>query len=260
MYVHLHILTQLIITDVSACIYIVRHREDVSIVGGIDIDIKEAPHQISLQLYGSHACGGSILDNDIIITAAHCLLLSNNTEDFTIRAGSSSHDEGGEVRAVSKFITHPGFTLLLDYDVGVLRLAEPLTYSDVVKPIDMANAGEDIPDEEECSVTGWGLLKQGGVCIPKHLQGVVILKVNDDKCYEAYKQLNPVTERMVCAGVPQGGKSACNGDSGGPLVYNNKLHGIVSWGYGCAKPGYPTVFSKVSALRNWIDENIAKLK
>ncbi|XP_037299216.1 vitellin-degrading protease-like [Manduca sexta] len=230
-----------------ACIYIVRHREDVSIVGGIDIDIKEAPHQISLQLYGSHACGGSILDNDIIITAAHCLLLSNNTEDFTIRAGSSSHDEGGESTR-SKQIHHP------------------LTYSDVVKPIDMANAGEDIPDEEECSVTGWGLLKvffpiiSGGVCIPKHLQGVVILKVNDDKCYEAYKQLNPVTERMVCAGVPQGGKSACNGDSGGPLVYNNKLHGIVSWGYGCAKPGYPTVFSKVSALRNWIDENIAKLK
>lgn len=78
--------------------------------------------------------------------------------------------------------------------------------------------------------------------------------IDQNSCKTAYgKQL---TERMFCAGVKGvGGKDACQGDSGGPLVAKGKLHGIVSWGRGCALPGYPGVYTRVTAVRQWIRLN-----
>lgn len=62
---------------------------------------------------------------------------------------------------------------------------------------------------------------------------------------------------MLCAGyLEEGGKGACAGDIGGPLVAHNKLHGIASWGDGCAKPWYPGVYTRVTAIRDWIREKV----
>ena len=71
-------------------------------------------------------------------------------------------------------------------------------------------------------------------------------------CAAAYSFLNDITLRMICAGLDKGGKDACQGDSGGPLTANKLLYGIVSWGYGCAKPKYPGVYTNVAELRPWI--------
>lgn len=86
--------------------------------------------------------------------------------------------------------------------------------------------------------------------------------VNQRKCQDAYSSFSPITPRMICAGFyAEGGKDACQGDSGGPLVaYSSddkqpRLVGIVSWGYGCAKPKYPGVYSRVLAARDWIYVN-----
>lgn len=83
------------------------------------------------------------------------------------------------------------------------------------------------------------------------LQAVEISIVDRKACKNAYPEV-PVTERMICAGVPNGGKDSCQGDSGGPLISNNTLYGIVSWGYGCAEKGYPGVYGNVAALRKFI--------
>lgn len=78
--------------------------------------------------------------------------------------------------------------------------------------------------------------------------------VNQEICAKAYKNFGTITDRMICAGYDKGGKDACQGDSGGPLVVDNVLVGVVSWGYDCAQPNYPGVYSRVASVRNWISE------
>ncbi|KAI8423587.1 hypothetical protein MSG28_012669 [Choristoneura fumiferana] len=183
--------------------------EDVRIVGGDDIDISEAPYQVSLVNRGQHSCGGTIISEDIIVTAAHCIYGSNPL-NFQVRVGSSSSQEGGTLIQVADFMYHPKFSYTkMDSDIGLLKLKTPLEFSDTVKPIGMVGHGEEIDDGALTEVSGWG---------------------------------------------------AIEGDSGGPLVHNGRLAGVVSWGIGCARPTYPGVYAKVSALRTWVDDNILFLK
>ena len=85
------------------------------------------------------------------------------------------------------------------------------------------------------------------------LREVLVPIVDRKLCESAYKNINPITSRMICAGrFSEGGKDACQGDSGGPLTANGTLYGIVSWGLGCAQPYYPGVYTNVAELRPWI--------
>lgn len=88
-----------------------------------------------------------------------------------------------------------------------------------------------------------------------HLRAAEVPVVNQEACGQAYESFGGITDRMICAGHTEGGKDACQGDSGGPLVAEGKLIGIVSWGYGCARPNYPGVYSRVAVVRDWIREN-----
>lgn len=76
--------------------------------------------------------------------------------------------------------------------------------------------------------------------------------VDHKKCQNAYRYMRPVTDRMICAGYDNGGKDSCQGDSGGPLTANGTLYGIVSWGYECAIPNYPGVYTNVANIHWWI--------
>lgn len=88
----------------------------------------------------------------------------------------------------------------------------------------------------------------------KTLHKVEVLIINQQYCNTAYKDL--ITDQMICAGYKNGEKDSCAGDSGGPLstLINNKpvLIGVVSWGIGCARPGSPGVYSRVTSVRDWI--------
>ena len=99
-------------------------------------------------------------------------------------------------------------------------------------------------------------LKEGGDG-PIDLQSVELNIVDRLECKTVYEELQErlqVTEAMICGGVPEGGKNSCQGDSGGPIVVNGTLVGIVSWAYGCARPGYPGVYTNVAYFLDWIAE------
>lgn len=220
------------------------------IVGGFQIDVIEVPYQVSLQRNSRHHCGGSIIDEGWVLTAAHC---TENTDPkiYTVRVGSSEHATGGRLVPVKAIHNHPDYdnedTV---FDFSLLELGEPLEFDDVVQPIDLVQ--EEPADESMSLVTGWGHT-QSPQESNKVLRAVAVPVVNREECAKAYEKVGPVTESMLCAGyAKEGGKDACQGDSGGPLVVEGQLAGVVSWGQGCAVPGFPGVYSNVAYVRDWI--------
>nr|ABZ04010.1 serine protease 2 [Costelytra zealandica] len=224
-------------------------RLDGRIVGGESIDITDAAYQISLLYFGSHYCGGSIIAEQWVVTAAHCTD-GVGASSFGVRSGSSIRNAGGTVSGLSGLYQHPNYDAdSADSDISVLQLSAPLTLSDSAAIIALPTLNQAIPVGADSFVTGWGRLSEGGIA-PTQLQGVTVPTVSLAACRAAYGAA--VTDRMMCAGLPEGGRDACQGDSGGPLVIDSVLIGLTSWGYGCARPGFPGVYANVPALRDYI--------
>ncbi|XP_055907479.1 trypsin-1-like [Eupeodes corollae] len=224
---------------------------DGRIVGGHQIDIADAPHQISLQRYNSHSCGGSLIKKNIVLTAAHCTS-GASASSLKVRIGSSLYASGGVLVAVKKVTVHPKYNpSTIDYDFSILELEDYKTKGLTSGNAKLPKAGEDVADGTLLQVTGWGNT-QNSQESRLHLRAASVPKTNQEKCNSSYARYGGVTDRMLCAGLEKGGKDACQGDSGGPLMEGDVLVGVVSWGYGCAVPNYPGVYSRVSSVREWI--------
>ncbi|XP_060644703.1 trypsin delta-like [Drosophila nasuta] len=223
------------------------------IYGGKDTPIEKIPWQVSLQNNGSHVCGGVIYSKNIIITAAHCVD-KKNPRIFDVRVGSSASNNGGSVIKVDKITVHDSYTSrsTVEYDIALILLSSPLEMGPTVKAIPLA---ESVPnDGAAVLVSGWGRTETA--TIAKYLKSVYVNIVNREECAMAYgdKQFTQVT---ICAASP--GKDSCSCDSGGPLVYEGKLVGIVSYGFGCADPRHPGVYTNIVELRKWIKDEAKKL-
>ncbi|XP_037951982.1 vitellin-degrading protease-like [Teleopsis dalmanni] len=224
---------------------------DGRIVGGEDTTINSHPWQVSIRLFDSHSCGGSIINERTIVTAAHCGGYPAGW--YKIQYGVTTIGGTTNIASVKSFIRHPQYdSSVMDYDVAVIILDEPISFEDIVQPIKLADSRPADGDTAVC--TGWGALREGGSS-PMALQAVKVEIVNIDDCKKNYSEGYAISDRMICAGVKEGGKDACSGDSGGPLVTGNVLSGIVSWGVGCARPNYPGVYTNVANLKSWIEEN-----
>ncbi|XP_016905487.1 trypsin alpha-3 [Apis cerana] len=222
---------------------------DTQIVGGTEADISQYPHQLSLQTSG-HICGASVINSQWAITAAHCV--TSSASRYSLRAGNSNKDQGTRY-GVKRVIVHPNYnSKTIDYDIALLQVDGTIQLNSNVQPVKLATsepkAGTIV------TVTGWGALKEGG-STSSHLMKVSLPIVARSECQNAYKNYNTITNRMICAGYTQGGKDSCQGDSGGPMVAGGTLYGIVSWGYKCAQPKYPGVYTNVANLRSWIKSN-----
>ncbi|XP_049809284.1 trypsin-1-like [Schistocerca nitens] len=223
------------------------------VVGGQAVAVERFPWQVSLQQRGRHHCGGALVRPQWALTAAHCVA-SYLGLGLSVRAGTSTRGSGGVVRAASTAHPHPGFSWTsFDYDVGVVKVADPFVFGATIQaaglPLKEPAVGSLV------TVTGWGRLSEHGPPATQ-LQALTEPVLDPRRCGEAYAFLGGITQRMLCAGFPEGGRDACHGDSGGPLVQRRLLVGIVSWGLGCARPGLPGVFSNVATLRPWITEHI----
>lgn len=154
---------------------------------------------------------------------------------------------------VTKFIVHPLFNKkTMANDAAILVLARPLIYSPTIQPISLASSGATYSAGSSAVVTGWGYIRETAYMPSNVLQYVNVPIVDANACRRAYGTAI-ITPANVCAGNNKG--DACQGDSGGPLAMKGKLIGIVSFGNGCNRPGFPGVYTNVGHIRAWIDIN-----
>ena len=234
------------------------------IIGGEEAGPTDAPWQVSLRnfLGGiSHFCGGSIVSQTWVLTAAHCLD-GLAVFQFDVMAGQHNihlPDIHQQVRLVSQAIIHPNYTWDdKEFDIGLIKLQSPLQLTDYVQPVGLATEREPQPGTV-CEATGWGVTQEDGFFLAANLQKVSLPLVSDQTCYQTYQYL--MRDDMICAG--EEGKDSCSGDSGGPLVCPQPgqagpvLVGVTSWGQGCGRPGKPGVYTEVAYFYDWIRDTIA---
>jgi trypsin len=242
------------------------------IIGGEQADEGEFPYLVSIQLFGAHSCGGSILNSNHILTAAHCLqgmlpIL------ITVVAGAHNQMVNATVEPSQQRIgsllhfLHPTWDdVAIDGDVGIIRLVNTLDLDDAdgrVRPLPGIAAQDFEWDEGTRAINmGWGYTYNGAILPARFPHKVTINTWARTHCETIYNPINLFTQSMICAGSHQGQPAgSCSGDSGSPLMCEIipgsdefVACGVVSWGIQgeCGNPVWPTVFGNVAFAAEWI--------
>ncbi|XP_063328800.2 transmembrane protease serine 9-like, partial [Pelmatolapia mariae] len=234
------------------------------IVGGQVAPVGSWPWQVSLQRSGSHFCGGSLINSQWVLTAAHCFP-TITASGLTVNLGRQSL-QGSNPNAVSRTVTqiikHPNYnSKTFDNDICLLQLSSPVTFNNYISPVCLAASDSTFYSGVNSWVTGWGSIGSGvPLPSPQNLMEVQVPVVGNRQCNCDYG-VGEITDNMICAGLSEGGKDSCQGDSGGPMVSKQSGRwiqaGIVSFGEGCAEPNLPGVYARVSQYQTWINSQIS---
>ncbi|XP_064620658.1 elastase-1-like [Lineus longissimus] len=233
------------------------------VVGGRVAQHGSWPWQISLHQYGQgHICGGSIINNRWILSAAHCFK-TRRTDQFKVVVGEHSQHmrEGTEAgHLVERLVIHERWAgqATDDHDIALLKLQTPINFNDYVKPVCLASGYNEFEGHSDCWVSGWGQTQ--GTGDQRFLQQLQSPMVSNAACNRNYWG-GAVRQGMTCWG--SGYTGACMGDSGGPLVCRKSgtfyQVGVVSWGdTSCIRNGASSVFTRVAAYRQWISAVISR--
>lgn len=233
------------------------------IVGGQPAIPGEHPWMVYLSSSSSGQnayCGGSLIANDWVITAAHCI----GSGTIYIAAGvyNRNTSNSSNTFVVQSRFVHPNYSNVSNgNDIALLKLSSPVPTSlvDVYAQLpsislDVAFAGTG----DSLKVIGWGTTSSGGSQSNTLLE-VVVPVTSEAVCNRAYRNID--YNSQICAGFTNGGRDSCQGDSGGPLLFTDGgqdyVAGLVSFGQGCAAPNFPGVYTRTSGFLNWVDSIIS---
>jgi len=233
------------------------------IVNGFDADEGEWPWIAALLNNGRQFCGGSLIDNKHILTAAHCVASMSRYEvaNLRIRLGDYKIKTNGETEIweskAERVVRHKEFSQnTLHKDVAIITMEDEVPASlKHVSPVCLPDHHEQYT-ARTATVIGWGSLRENGAQ-PDTLQEMTVKIWDNKECSETYGNAAPggIMDHMLCAGKQ--GKDSCSGDSGGPMQIGTgnvwSQIGIVSWGIGCGKSFYPGVYTRVTEVKDWID-------
>ncbi|KOB66470.1 Trypsin-1, partial [Operophtera brumata] len=238
------------------------------IVGGMETSISLYPYNVAISRNGKHWCGGSVIDEQWVLTAGHCLEMAYDgnkykLQPFVVRAGTSFHNRGGYQARINKvFFPKKYVPGAADYDYSLMRLDRPLPIGRNIAVLNLPSKEYATKEGDILIVTGWGSTDVGNFIvsgfgnIPDRVRFVPVPIMALEECQKSYRFY--ITNRMVCAGYATGGKDACNHDSGGPAVRDGVLIGIVSFGgKQCGDPRSPGVYSRVAEVTEWVEQTIS---
>ncbi|XP_077905120.1 granzyme B [Ictidomys tridecemlineatus] len=223
------------------------------IIGGHESKPHSRPYMAYLQYVAQgewKICGGFLIREDFVLTAAHCLGWPMNV---TLGAHNiEKQEKTQQVIPVKRTIPHPYYDNQRLYnDIMLLQLEKKANLNAAVQPIKLPRGNDKVKPGKVCLVAGWGRLAPNGK-YPNTLQEVELTLQEDQVCKNHFRIYNSNIE--ICAGDPKKNKDPFQGDSGGPLVCNHVAQGIVSYTYNNGTP--PSVYTKVSRFLQWIKETM----
>ncbi|XP_035504316.1 mast cell protease 1A [Scophthalmus maximus] len=217
------------------------------IVGGRDAAPHSRPYMASLQVRGQQNCGGALVREDFVLTAAHCAIPMSYSVVLGADSLSGNEPTKQEFRSV-KSIPHPSYDGHSN-DIMLLKLDRRAQLTKEVQLISLKT--DRVRTASQCITAGWGDVGDNNT-LPNRLQEVNVTILPQLTCGRRWR-LVPITRSMVCGVGARVFQGFCSGDSGGPLVCDGAAAGVVSFsGRRCGDPRFPDVYTRVSSFSEWI--------
>ncbi|XP_006800470.1 trypsin-like isoform X1 [Neolamprologus brichardi] len=211
-------------------------------------------YMASVQNNDGHNCGGFLVSENFVVTAAHC------DEGNPRRIVLGTHDLSKPADTVKDVIMkckHPYYIGVGNgNDIMLLQLSSEVQPSKNIQIIKLPSSEIKLKENERCLVAGWGLTKTGAPLVHQ-LRVVDVSVISPEVCRKNWPGL---PDGLICAGGYGTNKGFCQGDSGGPLICNGTAVGVVSfnkWGK-CDYPDAPNVYVDIAKHLDWINEILKK--
>ncbi|XP_074716864.1 enteropeptidase [Strix uralensis] len=244
--------------------HLITQNNGTRIVGGSDARREAWPWIVSLHFNSRPVCGASLVSDEWLVTAAHCVY-GRQLKPSQWKAVLGLYDQSDMtqpstvVRNIDQIVINPHYMKRTkDSDIALMHLQYKVQYTVYIQPICLPEKNQQFLPGINCSIAGWGKIMNEGPT-SDILQEAEVPLISNEKCQQWMPEYS-ITENMICAGYDIGGLDSCKGDSGGPLTFEdgNKwfLVGVTSFGYKCALPKRPGVYVRVTMFVDWIKKII----
>uniref|UniRef100_A0A3Q3VKL9 Peptidase S1 domain-containing protein n=1 Tax=Mola mola TaxID=94237 RepID=A0A3Q3VKL9_MOLML len=228
-------------------------------LGSEIINGKKVPDDLMLYMAsvqdssGRHICGGFLINEDFVVTAAHC----RKPTSVVLGTHNLKKINNGTNRYSVETCEHPSYVNVKSgNDIMLLKLSKKAQLGNRIQPVQLPKAETKLKDKTKCRVAGWGLTKTRGQ-VTAVLQVADVPFVDLEVCKTKWNEV-PFTlpNNVICAGGFNAKKGFCRGDSGGPLVCGREAVGVVSFNMkrNCDYPNVPNVYTDISKYLDWIKE------